>query len=110
MKIEELIERDPEKLSATPVFSGTRVPIKYLFDYLEDGETLETFLDQFPTVRRDQVLAVLSASRDSLLSSPTNVDARLELMQKAATDERFLADLNATLEDFGHADQEDYIT
>ena len=46
---------------------------------------------------------------NSVLSSPTNVDARLELMQKAATDERFLADLNATLEDFGHADQEDYI-
>ena len=109
MKIEELIERDPEKMSGTPVFPGTRVPIKFLFDYLEDGQTVETFLDQFPTVSRDQALAVLSASRDSLLSNPTNGDARLALMQSAATDELFLADLNATLEDFGHADQDDYI-
>src|SRR5882724_4983339 len=95
-------------MSGTPVFSGTRVPIKYLFDYLEDGETLGTFLDQFPTVTRDQVLAVLSASRDSLLSSPTNVDARLELMQKAGTDDRFLEGRNATLEYFGHAAEENY--
>jgi uncharacterized protein (DUF433 family) len=109
MKIEELIERDPEKMSATPVFHGTRVPIKYLFAYLEEGETLETFLDQFPTVSRDQALAVLTASRDSLLSNPTNIDARLELMHKAASDELFLADLNATMEDFGYADQADQI-
>ncbi len=108
MKIEELVERDPEKMSGTPVFPGTRVPIKHLFDCLEGGETLDSFLDQFPTVSRDQALAVLSASRDSLLSKTTNTDARLELMRKAMNDELFLADLNATLEDFGPADQEEH--
>ena len=60
MKIEELIDRNPEKMSGTPVFSGTRVPIKHLFDYLESGESLEEFLDQFPTVSREQAVAVLS--------------------------------------------------
>jgi uncharacterized protein (DUF433 family) len=50
MKIEELIERDPGKMGGTPVFSGTRVPIKHLFDYLESGDSLEEFLDQFSTV------------------------------------------------------------
>jgi uncharacterized protein (DUF433 family) len=58
MKIEELIERNPEKMSGTPVFPDTRVPIKHLFDYLEGGDSLETFLDQFPTVSRDQALAL----------------------------------------------------
>jgi uncharacterized protein (DUF433 family) len=50
MKIEELIERDPGKMHGTPVFPGTRVPIKHLFDYLESGDSLEEFLDQFSTV------------------------------------------------------------
>jgi uncharacterized protein (DUF433 family) len=109
MKIEELIERDPEKLGGTPVFPGTRVPIKHLFDYLEAGDSLETFLDQFPTVGRDQALAVLSASRESLLSAPTSTQARLEVMNEAAHDELFLADLNATLEDFRYADQQEHI-
>ncbi len=65
---ENLIERDPEKLGGTPVFHGTRVPVKTLFDYLETGETLETFLEDFPTVKRDQALGVLAASRDYLLT------------------------------------------
>src|SRR5258705_4224020 len=108
MKIEKLIERDPERMSGAPVFPGTRVPIKLLFDCLEDDMSLETFLEQFPTISRDQALAVLSASRDSLLGNSTKFEARLELMLKAATDELFLADLNATMEDFGHADQEEH--
>lgn len=110
MKIEELIERDPEKLGGTPVFSGTRVPIKHLFDYLEGGDSLETFLDQFPTVSRDQALAVLGASRESLLGVPTGTQARLKLMNEAANDELFLADLNATLEDFRYADQQEHFS
>lgn len=105
MRIEELIERNPEKMSGAPVFSGTRVPIKHLFDYLEGGESLEEFLDQFPTVSRELALAVLSASRESLLNTRTNTDARLELMKEAANDELFMADLNATLEDFKDADK-----
>jgi uncharacterized protein (DUF433 family) len=104
MKIEELIERDPGKMSGTPVFPGTRVPIKHLFDCLEGGESLEEFLDQFPTVSREQAVAVLSASRESLLNTPTNTQDRMELMSRAANDELFLADLNATMEDFKDAD------
>jgi uncharacterized protein (DUF433 family) len=109
MRIEKLIERNPEKMSGTPVFSGTRVPIKHLFDYLEGGESLEEFLDQFPTVSRDQALAVLSASRESLLNTPTSPQARLELMREAANDELFLADLNATMEDFKGADKLEHL-
>jgi uncharacterized protein (DUF433 family) len=63
-----LVEIDPEKMSGTPVFVGTRVPIKNLFDYLEGGDSVEVFLDDFPTVTRDQVLGVLELSKESLLS------------------------------------------
>jgi len=62
-----LIEVDPEKLGGTPVFYGTRVPIQNLFDCLEGGESLDAFLDQFPTVSREQVLAVLEESKERLL-------------------------------------------
>ncbi len=68
MDTKQLIEIDPEKMSGTPVFLGTRVPIKNLFDCLEGGEDVDEFLDQFPTVTRDQVLGVLELSKDSLLS------------------------------------------
>jgi len=68
MDVKELVEVDPEKMSGTPVFTGTRVPIKHLFDCLEGGDTLEIFLDDFPTVTREQVLGVLELSRDTLLS------------------------------------------
>lgn len=78
-------------------------------DYLEGGDSLETFLDQFPTVSRDQALAVISASRESLLSTPTSTQARLEFMRKAANDKLFLDDLNATLEDFRHADRLEHV-
>ena len=59
---------DPEILGGTPVFTGTRVPVQSLFDYLEGGETLDNFLRQFPSVRREQVIATLDLARDSLLS------------------------------------------
>ena len=68
MNASDLIERDPEKLSGTPVFFGTRVPIQNLFDCLEDGESLDEFLDQFPTVTREQALRVLELSRERLNS------------------------------------------
>ena len=68
METRPLIERDPEKLSGTPVFFGTRVPIRNLFDCLEGGETLDEFLEQFPTVTREQALRVLEASKESLLA------------------------------------------
>lgn len=62
-----LVEIDPEKLGGTPVFHGTRVPIQNLFDCLEEGESLDEFLNQFPTVTREQTLAVLEESKERLL-------------------------------------------
>lgn len=62
-----LVEIDPEKLGGTPVFYGTRVPIQNLFDCLETGESLDEFLDQFPTVTREQASAVLEESKERLL-------------------------------------------
>ena len=64
-----VVHTDPEILSGTPVFVGTRVPAQALFDYLEGGETLDEFLRQFPSVSRDQALAALDLARDSLLAS-----------------------------------------
>lgn len=54
-----VIEINPNKVSGTPVFAGTRVPIKNLFDYLEGGESLGDFLKGFPPVSREQAVAVL---------------------------------------------------
>lgn len=62
-----LIESDPEKLGGTPVFQGTRVPIKNMFDYLESGESLGVFLDDFPTVSREMAVAVLELFKAQLL-------------------------------------------
>ena len=62
-----LVEIDPEKLGGTPVFRGTRVPIQNLFDCLETGESIDDFLKQFPTVEREQVMAVLEESKEQLL-------------------------------------------
>ena len=62
-----LVEIDPEKLGGTPVFRGTRVPIQNLFDSLESDETVEQFLEQYPTVKHEQVLAVLEESKERLL-------------------------------------------
>ena len=64
-----VVHIDPEILGGTPVFAGTRVPVQSLFDYLEGGETLDEFLRQFPSVKREQALAALEMARDSVLSS-----------------------------------------
>ncbi|HET6977904.1 MAG TPA: DUF433 domain-containing protein [Pyrinomonadaceae bacterium] len=68
MNLEEVIERNSRKSSGA-VFVGTSVPIRLLFEFLKDDQTIETFLDQFPTVSRDQACAVLSASLKMLLSA-----------------------------------------
>jgi len=60
----KVIDINPEILGGTPVFYSTRVPIKNLFDYLETGETIETFLDDFDGVSREQVLLVLDMSQN----------------------------------------------
>ena len=69
MEAEQLFERDPQKMGGVAVFTGTRVPVEFLFQFLEDDQTLETFLDQFPTVTRAQARGVLDASRELLLGS-----------------------------------------
>lgn len=64
-----LITIDKEILSGTPVISGTRVPVKNLFDYLETGESLETFLLDFPSVKKERAVALLIAAQKLLLTS-----------------------------------------
>ena len=63
-----LIERNPDILWGTPVFPGTRVPVRALMDYLEAGDPLDEFLQDFPTVSREQVVAVLECATTLLLS------------------------------------------
>jgi uncharacterized protein (DUF433 family) len=67
MEQKEIIHSNPEVLSGTPVFTGTRVPVRSLFDHLEAGESIDDFLEGFPSVRRDQVIALLEISRERVL-------------------------------------------
>jgi len=59
---------DPEILGGEPVFAGTRVPVKGLFDHLEGGESIEDFLEGFPSLKREQVIAVLEESKAHALA------------------------------------------
>jgi uncharacterized protein (DUF433 family) len=61
-----LVSRDPEVMSGALCFTGTRVPVRNLFDYLEGGSTLEAFLEDFPSVSRETAVAVLEAARERL--------------------------------------------
>jgi uncharacterized protein (DUF433 family) len=61
-----LVSRDPEIMSGAPCFTGTRVPVKSLFEYLEGSSTLEEFLEDFPSVSRERAVAVLEAARQQL--------------------------------------------
>ncbi len=62
------VHSDPEIMGGTPVFVGTRVPFQTLLDYIEAGDPLAEFLDDFPSVRREQVVAALDVARDLLLA------------------------------------------
>ncbi len=64
-----VVHSDPEILGGAPVFVGTRVPVQSLFDYLEGGDTLNEFLRQFPSVRREQAIEALEFGRRTLLTS-----------------------------------------
>ena len=64
MDAKEIFQSDPEILAGTPVFCGTRVPIKSLFDHLKAGDSIDEFLVGFPSVRRRQVIALLETSQD----------------------------------------------
>jgi len=68
MKSNDLVTVDPEILGGTPVFKGTRVPIKTLFDYLEDNYSLDEFLECFPSVTREMACRILERSEQSLLA------------------------------------------
>lgn len=68
MNIGDLITIDPEILGGTPVFKGTRVPIKTLFEYLENNYSLEEFLECFPSVSRDLACQVLERSEQALIA------------------------------------------
>ena len=69
MKIKDVVEVNSNRMSGAPCFTGTRVPINHLFEYIESGETLAEFLRQFPSVTREQALAVLELSKESLLAN-----------------------------------------
>ena len=60
---------DPEILSGEPVFKGTRVPIRNLFDYIETGENLETFLEDFPSVTKEQAIGLLESAEELLIEN-----------------------------------------
>src|SRR5213593_2417683 len=64
--LDSVVQVDPEILGGTPVFRGTRVPVKNLLDYLAAGDTLDQFIDDFPAVRREQAVAALELARDLL--------------------------------------------
>jgi uncharacterized protein (DUF433 family) len=61
---------NPKILGGTPVFTGTRVPVESLFDYLKRGRTIDFFLEQFPTVKREQVEKVLDDAKASTITHP----------------------------------------
>ncbi len=69
MRFDELVTIDPEILGGTPVFKGTRVPVKTLFDYLQNNYTLEEFLECFPSVTKEMARAILERSEAALTTA-----------------------------------------
>ena len=67
MELAQVFHRDPEIMGGTPVFTGTRVPVQNLVDYLEGGESIDDFLTGFPTVKREQVIGFIEAAKEKLL-------------------------------------------
>ena len=70
MKTSTVVKIDPEIMSGTPCFAGTRVPARTLIDYLEGGDSLEDFLEDFPTVSRTQAVALLEEASALLALAP----------------------------------------
>lgn len=68
MTVDQVIASDPEVQGGAVVFVGTRVPLKNLIDYLEAGDSLEEFLDDFPSVAREQAIAALELAQDALVT------------------------------------------
>lgn len=65
----EIAVSDPEIMGGTPVFRGTRVPIQTLIDYLEGGDSIDAFMDDFPTVKKGQIITFLELARDRVFST-----------------------------------------
>ena len=65
----QTISVSPEIMGGTPVFTGTRVPVQTLIDYIKAGESIESFLEGFPSVKKEQVLAFLDEARDLIVAS-----------------------------------------
>jgi uncharacterized protein (DUF433 family) len=63
-----IISRNPEVMGGAPVFAGTRVPVQTVLDYLEAGESIDDFLEGFPSVTREQVIAFLEEAKDLLVA------------------------------------------
>jgi uncharacterized protein (DUF433 family) len=72
---EPLITISPDRLSGTPVFAGTRVPVQTLIEYLAAGDSLEAFLDDFPNVSREHAVAVLELAKSALLTGRPSEDS-----------------------------------
>jgi uncharacterized protein (DUF433 family) len=68
MRDASVLRSDPEILGGTPVFAGTRVPIQTFVDYLEAGDSINDFLDDFPTVTREQTVAALELAKEMLVA------------------------------------------
>jgi uncharacterized protein (DUF433 family) len=66
---ERIVTIDPDVMGGTPVFAGTRVPVRTLLDYLEGGETIDQFLEGFPSVSREQVIAFLEAASRQIVAA-----------------------------------------
>lgn len=66
---QQLISCSPDIMEGTPVFYGTRVPVQTLLDYLEAGDTIDEFLEGFPTVKRDQVVAFLEEAKARMVAN-----------------------------------------
>lgn len=84
----KIINIDPEIMCGTPVFMGTRVPIENLFDYIETGETLEEFLDDFPSVKREQAIQLLNAGLKLLVSNKSRNENSTRRVHSAKTKKR----------------------
>jgi len=67
--LESIVTVSPDVMSGAPVFRGTRVPVKNLLDYLTAGDSLDEFLDQFPTVKREQAVALIEVAEELVLAT-----------------------------------------
>lgn len=77
MMKKRVINIDPEILGGTTVFQGTRVPIKNLFDYLETGDSIETFLEDFDGVKKEQVLRILKMSQNQIITATRELNENI---------------------------------